>query len=576
MVERPAPVDATENASWVLARVFGAVAIAPVVGCFIAATVCYVCVLPVACVLIFFNEWHFGCLIAILVNAIIARANFRKYIWQQGNLKLPTINPPKDRLRSGPDGCHIRTGSYWRFLFWLTMPGILGILTVGTMGLFNGFGWSDVFTKTGLSYLFLFLPLSLTIRISSLLQFREFHGTDAYMYYYDKRCWHSMATAQIRSVTIERNSEIPESAYHEDDETQHALVIKGESSSFRINLDGFDDKDRRRICTFLNNNIDNRLISLPARELLRSGEVSPTSQKNISVNDDVDDTSFTAMWQNELNAHISRTNYVPLEVGQALQNGRYQVSGFLSSGGFCTTYICDTTSGEQVVIKESSMPAGLPAEQRELISEMFTREAKLLQRCKHEKIATILDHFQENDREYLVLKLIDGIPLSRLIRSSTPVNEQRAVDWAIQLAGFLEHLHELNPPIIHRDFTPENLLLHRSGELYLIDFGAANEFIGQATGTLIGKQAYMPLEQLQGKATPQSDIYALGCTMYFLLSGKDPVPLSESHPHHDGIDCTDELDTLIGECTRQDAATRVGSAGELRERLQELLQTLAA
>ncbi|MFX6304004.1 serine/threonine protein kinase, partial [Acinetobacter baumannii] len=82
-----------------------------------------------------------------------------------------------------------------------------------------------------------------------------------------------------------------------------------------------------------------------------------------------------------------------------------------------------------------------------------------------------------------------------------------------------------------------NLLLHSSGELYLIDFGAANELIGQATGTLIGKQSYIAPEQLQGKAIPASDIYALGATLYFLISGQAPTPLTELHPANDGTIC---------------------------------------
>lgn len=220
------------------------------------------------------------------------------------------------------------------------------------------------------------------------------------------------------------------------------------------------------------------------------------------------------------------------------------------------------------------MPAGLADESRAQIAEMFAREARLLQRCTHERIARILDFFHENDREYLVLQLIDGVPLSGLMHrsdGSVRVSEKQVRLWAWQLTEFLVHLHGLDPPIIHRDFTPDNLLLHQSGDIYLIDFGAANEFIGQATGTLIGKQSYIPLEQLQGKALPQSDIYALGGTIYFLLSGCDPLPLTELHPREDGYECSVELDELVGQCTRLDKDQRISSATEVLRQLSSFV-----
>ena len=76
--------------------------------------------------------------------------------------------------------------------------------------------------------------------------------------------------------------------------------------------------------------------------------------------------------------------------------------------------------------------------------------------------------------------------------------------------------------MIHRDLTPENLVL-RKNEVILIDFGAANEFVGTATGTIVGKQAFIPPEQLRGKTVPESALYAFGGTMLFLLTGKDPL-----------------------------------------------------
>src|SRR5262249_51278705 len=109
------------------------------------------------------------------------------------------------------------------------------------------------------------------------------------------------------------------------------------------------------------------------------------------------------------------------------------------------------------------------------------------------------------------------------------------------------------------------------GEVFLIDFGAANEYVGVATGTLVGKQAYIAPEQFRGKAAPQSDIYALGGTMHFLLTGEDPQALSSSHPRAINKNVSDAIDELVAEATRLELADRIASAHELSDRISALL-----
>ncbi len=99
--------------------------------------------------------------------------------------------------------------------------------------------------------------------------------------------------------------------------------------------------------------------------------------------------------------------------------------------------------------------------------------------------------------------------------------------------------------------------------------GAANEFLGGATGTLIGKQAYIAPEQFQGRATTQSDIYALGATLYFILSAQEPLPLSSSHPAKARTDISPTLDQLVAACTELETSKRIGSAEELLDLLNE-------
>ena len=145
--------------------------------------------------------------------------------------------------------------------------------------------------------------------------------------------------------------------------------------------------------------------------------------------------------------------------------------------------------------------------------------------------------------------------------SKTEVRSQKNsfLSWAKQICEVLIYLHTQAPPIVHRDLTPDNLVLSVNVGLVLIDFGAANAFIGTATGTMVGKQSYMPPEQLRGKSVPQSDIYALGCTLYFLLTGSDPMPLEVANPG-ERTKVSRDLNALIMECTAQKVEDRFDSA----------------
>jgi len=138
------------------------------------------------------------------------------------------------------------------------------------------------------------------------------------------------------------------------------------------------------------------------------------------------------------------------------------------------------------------------------------------------------------------------------------------------MAHMLAYLHEQPEPIIHRDFTPDNLLLKSDGSIVVIDFGAANFFLGTATGTMIGKQAYIAPEQLRGKACPLSDIYALGCCLYYLSTGVDPEPLSPSHPREKVSSISPAFDKLVASCTQMEKEDRPQSARAVLSALKEL------
>lgn len=142
-----------------------------------------------------------------------------------------------------------------------------------------------------------------------------------------------------------------------------------------------------------------------------------------------------------------------------------------------------------------------------------------------------------------------------MVRQLGPRPEAAVIDWAKQVCSILEYLHQREQPIVHRDLTPDNIILCDDGNIRVIDFGAAQQFIEGVTGTLIGKQCYVAPEQLRGLATVRSDIYSLGCTIYFLLTGKDPLPLTECNPQ-DEVKVSAWLNELVRTCTAFDEQDR--------------------
>ncbi len=283
--------------------------------------------------------------------------------------------------------------------------------------------------------------------------------------------------------------------------------------------------------------------------------------------------SYTGLWKSDLSERFGSTVVVPLDSGDTLQNGRIKIIGQIAFGGLSAVYLAEDKNKSTVVVKEAILPGLVDDILRTKSLEMFQREAKLLAAINHPRIAKVLDYFVEDSRHFMILEHIIGKNLRTFVEEKGPQSERLVFMWAGELTDILVYLHSRTPVLLHRDLTPENLLLERDGSLTLIDFGAANLFIGTATGTVVGKSAYIPMEQFKGKACPASDIYAFGGTMYYLLTGRDPEPFSESSPRAEGVAVTADFDRLIADCTKVDASDRINDAIELKQRLKEVTNT---
>lgn len=166
----------------------------------------------------------------------------------------------------------------------------------------------------------------------------------------------------------------------------------------------------------------------------------------------------------------------------------------------------------------------------ERLRKQFEREARLLARMHHPALPRVSDHFAEGEGQFLVMQFITGEDLAHMLTvKQGPFPIDQVLTWADQLLDALDYLHTQDPQIIHRDIKPQNLKLTSRGQMILLDFGLAK---GQASAVSVVTTSasifgytpnYAPLEQIQGLGTdPRSDIYALGATLYHLMTGVKP------------------------------------------------------
>lgn len=336
------------------------------------------------------------------------------------------------------------------------------------------------------------------------------------------------------------------------------IVLNGTAIELRIRIDGLPgEKSRRNLYEGLFANLADEVIDPSVKECLNPTDVA----------------SYTKLWMDSFSTASSRRFEGSLPDGHHLRNGEYEIQSFLGAGGQASVYLAKSQSEQfatTVVLKEFILPAhaGADVSQRSLAN--IQREFDLMQKLEHANIVRYHDLFVEDHRAYLVLEHVDGPSLRTLVDEQGALPENKVLELAESMARILQHLHNQNPCIIHRDFTPENLILGKDGVLKLIDFNVAQELETEATRTIVGKHSYLPPEQFRGKATPQSDIYAFGASLYFLLTGIEPEPITCSHPilHNDAI--TGACDSLVSDSTALELDIRIQCASELIERVQSL------
>jgi len=277
---------------------------------------------------------------------------------------------------------------------------------------------------------------------------------------------------------------------------------------------------------------------------------------------------------------------------RALVLGNYVIATKLGEGGMGAVFKARHTRMKREVAIKLLLDSMLKS--AEAVTR-FQREVEAAAKLEHQNVVAAYDADEDSGRHFLVMQYVDGSDLAKIVRRHGQLPLANALDFLLQAAAGLEYAH--GQGVVHRDIKPANLMLSKTGEIKVLDLGLARIGVNQAdehqqpslteTGMLMGTVDYMAPEQaLDTKhADERSDIYSLGCTLYFLLTGRpmferdtlvktilahreEPAPaLCTERP-----DTPAEVEEVFARMVAKDPAARYQSMGHLAAALQRLTE----
>ncbi len=264
----------------------------------------------------------------------------------------------------------------------------------------------------------------------------------------------------------------------------------------------------------------------------------------------------------------------PLSEEEVILVGRYRLEFELGRGGYGAVYQAwDSNLSRRCAVKENLDPS-LDAYRQ------FSREASVLANLSHPNLPRVTDHFAIPGKgQYLVMDFVDGEDLESIQQRTKVIPLDQALNWIFQVMDALEYLHSQEPPIIHRDIKPANIRLTSKGKAILVDFGLVklyNPKIQTTLGARAVTPGFAPPEQYgKGKTDVRTDIYALGATLYTLLTGEEPLesvqrvigePFAPAHLVNPQIPTS--IGLVIEQAMALDPAQRYQSIQQFRASLQ--------
>ena len=267
--------------------------------------------------------------------------------------------------------------------------------------------------------------------------------------------------------------------------------------------------------------------------------------------------------------------------------GRYTIEGVLGQGGFGITYLgIDELHEKKVAIKEF-FPQGIVTrniEYQDTVTvtfvgekdnyekgkERFLKEARTMAKfSKDEGIVKALDFFEINNTAYIVMEYLEGITLKQYLRENQRIAPEDLIELLVPLIESLDEIHSQG--MIHRDISPDNIMVLPDGRIKLMDFGAARDYteFGEKSLSIVLKPGYAPPEQYQthGVQGPWTDIYALCATMYKCITGENP-PDAIERVMDDSLKKISEFGIVIP--TQEEAAIIKGMSVSAKDRYQDI------
>ncbi|MBQ9200220.1 MAG: serine/threonine protein kinase [Lachnospiraceae bacterium] len=253
-------------------------------------------------------------------------------------------------------------------------------------------------------------------------------------------------------------------------------------------------------------------------------------------------------------------------------DGKYEIWKEVGRGGMSIVYLArDNRLNKQWAVKEIKNDGSKSAK---TLLKGLEREANILKNVDHPVLPRIVDIINQNNTIYVVMDFIEGETISERLKKEGAQPQDLVVEWGIQLAGALDYLHNMNPPVIYRDMKPSNVMIKPEGGVKLIDFGTAKEYDveNNADTTALGTRGYAAPEQFgdkQGRGIyntdARTDIYNLGATLYHIVTGNNPCdppygvhPIREMNPS-----LSSGLEKILLKCTEDNPAKRYQNCSEL-------------
>lgn len=337
---------------------------------------------------------------------------------------------------------------------------------------------------------------------------------------------------------------------------EYIQIQSKDGSNIRLNLWELNSNDRARIFYAVRKWAPHVVTDLLLQEKLLGSKVLAAPR-------------YTQIWFDLLSSGQSRQRVSTLKPGDTLKSGLITVKQRIGTGGQATVYIAEQSDGSKCVLKEFVLSSADTVGALIESAADFDNEAGLLSRLSHPGIVKLIDVFTEDRRVYLELEEVPGKSLRQIVQTDGALPEDQVRDIALQVCEILKYLHSQEPPLVHRDLSPDNLVLTFDGQVKLIDFSLATAAASratpgntsEATSTItrsgcVGKFGYTPPEQFREQVFPQSDIYAFGGTLFYLLTGKDPKPLTQSSVASLLPDTSAIMDLVIRRATELDMTAR--------------------